>query len=59
MSKLQKLLVGFFVVGLPYMKERLTKVRQVTEKFPAFDLVSKTCSIVMYRSTREKPLKAE
>ncbi|XP_044176454.1 peroxisome biogenesis factor 2-like [Acropora millepora] len=39
LSKLQKLLVGFFVVGLPYLKERLTKVRQVTEKFPAFDLI--------------------
>ena len=40
LSLLQKLLVGFFVVGIPYMRERSTEIRRITDKVSDFNFVS-------------------
>ena len=41
LSLLQKLLVGFCVVGIPYMRERSTEIRRITDKVSDFNFVSK------------------
>ena len=40
LSLLQKLLVGFCVVGVPYMRERSTEIRRITDKISDFNFVS-------------------
>ena len=41
LSLLQKLFVGFCVVGVPYIRERSTEIRRITEKVSDFNFVSK------------------
>jgi len=37
---LHKLLFGFCVVGIPYLKERSSEIQRLTEKFLDFKFVS-------------------
>lgn len=41
LSLLQKLLVGFCVVGIPYMRERSTEIRRITDKVLDFNFIWK------------------
>lgn len=39
LSQLQKLVIGFFVVGFPYLKERTAEIRHITNKVSVFNLI--------------------